>query len=328
MAVVGGGERKGRRSTTESDDGTQSHVRVFYIETDDTADHGDRVVASPIIPSKGEAHPTDRNALVETRNPREIGPGHWEVDVTYNPRDPQDPDPTESNPTRKDPQIRISFQSRLVPLLAEVNGSISFEYLLGGGEFGVLRPASEKPIVNAAGEPFDPPVMRVQSFPIIEITRNETSFNSTQAQKFIDSVNQQHMNIAGFNLPPRCAMMKGISTPGIVWETTETGLQFFYFPVTYTIHVNMETFDIVLLEHGTYYVDASDGDKVKAFLTDEGQPRLGLLKADGDDNTGNDPVFRVVEDAQRKELWSDLRLPTALVSPFADDGGGGDGGAL
>ncbi len=322
MSVTSVGERKGRRSTTEADDGTRSHSRVYYVRTDSDTDHGNTVLASSLLPQKGEAHPTDLLALVNGRTPNEIEKGHWEVDIQYGPRDPQDTDDTERDPTSRESFIRVSFQSMLVPVTADADPAVEFDYMLGAGGVIKLRGGDgSNAVVNAAGEPFDPPVMRRQSFPVLEITEFETVFDAKKAQKFIDSVNVDQITIAGFEIPPRSAFMMGISTPGIRWETIDD-IEFFYFPIVYTIHLNMETFDLLLLEHGTYFIDASDGNKLKAFLTDEGQPRLGLLTEDGDDNTGEKPVYKLMSN-YRQEVWGTLALPKSMLPARAANQFGG-----
>jgi len=319
MAVVTVGERKGRRSTDEGEDGQKTHHRVFYVQTDDNDDHGDVVLAAADVPQKHDVHPTDFAAVVRKRTPRELQKGHWEVDVEYGPRDPREPPDGEGGKTSlliRDPQIAVSFQTTMVPVPGEISDDP--EYQLGAGNAAQIWATG---ITNAAGEPFDPPVMRQVSMPIITITRNEVFFSPSSCLKFVDSVNDNDITVADFEIPARCAKMMGITTPGVQWETFEEQ-QFYFFPVTYTIHVNMETWDVVLLEHGTFYIDASDGDKKKAFLTEEGQPRIGLLTADGDDNTGNDPVFKTLSINKRVE-WGELLLPATMQPTLA--GGGAPG---
>ena len=326
MAVIRVGERKGRRSTTEADDGTQSHQRVFYAETDSDTDYGPVVLDASGIPRKGEQHPEDDQAVVTGRDPHEIEKGHWDIEIDYTPRDPAEPPDSEDGTNkifRLEPTISVSFQAMFVPIDAESEVQGSAWYILGaGGGVSLFRTSG---LTNAAGEAWDPPVMRRQSMPVITITQNFPSFNNEAVLKFVDSVNLSEVTVAGFVLPDRTGMMMGISTPGVQYETIQ-GQRIPYFPVTFTIHVNMETWDIQLLQHGTFYIDASDGDKRKAFLTDEGQPRIGLLTEDGDDNTGNDPVFKILEEATKTEDWVELNLPSTM-RPGNNPGPGINGGA-
>ena len=326
MAVVRVGERKGRRSTTEADDGTKSHQRVFYTETDADTDHGTIVLEASGIPRKGEEHPDDTEAIVTGRTPHEIEKGHWDIEIDYSPRDPGEPPDSEDGTNkifRLEPTIAVSFQAMFVPIDAESEIDGSAWYILGGGGGVTLFRTSG--LTNAAGEAWDPPVMRRQSMPVITITQNYPAFNNEAVLKFVDSVNLHEVTVAGFILHERTGMMMGITTPGVQYETI-LGQRVPYFPVTFTIHVNMETWDIQLMEHGTFYIDASDSNKRKAFLTDEGQPRIGLLTEAGDDNTGNDPIFKVLDKANKQEDWKELGLPETML-PGNNSGPGIQGGA-
>ncbi len=338
MAVVRVGERKGRRGTSEGEDGVRTHQRVFYVKTDSDIDHGDAVLDAPGLPQLNEQHPTDFSYIVMGRIPREIAgaKGQWEVDIEYGQRPPSEPPGSQGGQQKlllRDPQISVGFQNMLVPITGEAVGGEPDSYNPGAG-----RNASRIGLTNAAGEPFDPPAMRQKSSLIITITRSEATFNNDNALRFIDSVNNAAISIAGFDLGERTAKMMGISTPGIAWETFES-VQFFTYPVTYTIHVNVETWDIKLLEHGTYYNDFGDGGKKKAFLTDEGQPRIGLLTEGGDDNGDNPGIFHTVQGFPYKENWGaiDPPLPSTMLPVIAQGGqpgaaagegaGAGDAGA-
>ncbi len=319
MSVVRTGERKGRRSTSEGEDGTQTHQRVFYAKTDADTDYGPTVLAAQGIPKKNDQHPEDFNAIVIGRTPRELQKGHWEVDIEYGQRPPSEPPGSQGGKQSlllRDPQIAISFQNMLVPLSGQTGGAQA-SYISGVG-----RPAGDvwsDGIANSAGEPFDPPVMRQKSQLVISITRHEAAFDNENALRFIDSVNNAAIKIAGFDLGVRTAKMMGLSTPGIAWETFEEQ-QFFTFPVTYTIHVNVETWDIIVLQHGTYYIDASDGNKKKAFLTDEGQPRIGLLTDTGDDNESNPARFKTILGFPYQENWGVLKLPDTMLPKIGQGG--------
>ncbi len=322
MAVVRVGERKGRRATSEGDDGVRTHQRVFYVKTDSDTDHGNVVLAAPGLPQLNEQHPTDFSYIVMGRDPREIpgAKGQWEVDIEYGQRPLSEPPGSQGGQQKlllRDPQISVGFQAMLIPASGESKPGAAINYTVGEGWFG--KNIWTIGLTNAAGEPWDPPVMRQQSMLVITIMRHEAVFDNAEALQFIDTVNDAAVTIAGFDLPARTGKMMGITTPGIAWETFED-VQFFTFPVTYTIHVNAEKWDLRLLEHGTFFIDASDGDKKKAFLTDEGQPRIGLLKADGDDNTGGDPVFKDLPDINKTTDWGALILPTTML-PVIGQGG-------
>ncbi len=311
MAVISVGERKGRRGGGESTQGAQSHTRVYYVHTDGVGDHGDLVLAATGVPEYGQQHPTDLGAYVSGRTPREIGPGHWEVDIAYTTPDPGEPPPgsAEAQTLQLDPKISVGLVTVMKPLTSTAQETYDAA--------NQVQPLLSTGFANAAGEPWDPPMLYRKSLPTLQITRFEPTFSGDIAMQFTDSVNDNEVTIAGFKLNARMGMMMGITTSGFEWQTFG-GQRFIWFPVTYVIHIDWETFDIWALEQGTFFVDASDGDKRKAFLTDEGYPRGGLLTADGDENTDlTTPVFKQYTNTKRQEPWGGLRLPTSIIPASA-----------
>lgn len=108
-------------------------------------------------------------------------------------------------------------------------------------------------IVNSAGVPFNPTIKADDSRPILQLVRNEPTFDLTLAEDFRDTVNQ---NVWwGYN--PRCVKVSNISSTrqfnqdiGFFWETT------------YEFHINENTWDENVLDAGVMQLNGSGSDIV------------------------------------------------------------------
>jgi hypothetical protein len=134
-----------------------------------------------------------------------------------------------------------------------------------------------KGIVNSAGNIYDPPATRRIVTPIVRVTRNETatSFNLARKIKFENSVNLNSWN----GLVARQAFCRLYSAQAMYFTPPTYTLQrTLYWRVTYEFALKFETWDLVLLDAGPYYLSYSGATAYrKPFLTPEGTPYIGLL---------------------------------------------------
>lgn len=104
------------------------------------------------------------------------------------------------------------------------------------------------PIVNSAGDPFDPPVTRRKSTGVLTVVRNERTYNDAIASEYRDSVNEFDF----FDLAPGTVRFSDISA-----ESSYSASIGEYFVVTYEFEHNPEGWDPSVLDRGLRKLNAS-----------------------------------------------------------------------
>lgn len=167
-----------RRGGTD-EAGKNTYTRVWKLEAA-TADWGPRGVTAAFEAATGIARGTsyaigagaeewyeaDANAFAQSIEAVPVSEDgcQWHVTVNYVPIDPQSLIP----PTERD--VKVSWDSEESERIADFD-------------------VDGNPVVNAAGDPFDPPVMVDQSRRILTIERNEADFDDQWVDQFVDKVN-------------------------------------------------------------------------------------------------------------------------------------------
>lgn len=131
-------------------------------------------------------------------------------------------------------------------------------------------------ILTSAGEPFDPPPTNPESRPIVTFTRNQASFYISDKVMFENTVNKEPWS----GLQPRQAWLRSVNATSHVQKSKNVSTpDIFYYRVEYVFALRAETWDLVLLDIGSYYLDYTTGTAVKKTFRVEGtgEPRLGLL---------------------------------------------------
>jgi len=279
----------------------REYSRAFYVQTSQKTDDPNIVKTAVGLPFKWQTYNTETYTDLEavcyerTFTQNAENPLIWDVRCSYSTVavDWKAAVQTQDDPILEPPEIEFSFEQRPKALYGYPDPQQAY---IGGG-----KPAASSGVVNSAGEPFDPPAEIDVSYPVLTISRNEPLFLPAIAVRFQDAVNSDVF----WGVNKHCAKIKGIR--GVRQYKRNKG----YWRVTYQIAFNRETWDLQLLDHGTYYIDASDGDKKKKFKTDapEELPRLGNLTSDGDDG-GSTIRFKVFDKVWREEQFSLLNLPT------------------
>ena len=298
MAIVGiAQEMPEQRRSAFLQNNRRQYFRRYLVRTDSKYD-GPWLVSNAVgLPAPYAQYQTitefDPSARVIRREPTQSPKNWmiWYVDVEYD----TEYERKDGNPFLEPPKIEFDFEPYREPLpgkpVQTVTSYSSNDQTVvthwGGG------------ITNSAGEPFNPPPEREAARPVVTFTRNEPAFSTAIAIMFIDSVNRDAWN----NLEPRQALLKGIKAHLEVRKTTTFGQQDIpYFPVTYTFALKRETWDLQILNIGSYYlaqaaVFDADGNvtNAPAKLTDtddSGAKKQVLLKADGTKVTDGIPTFR------------------------------------
>lgn len=169
-----------------------------------------------------------------------------------------------------------------------------------------------KPLQSSAGEIFVPPPMTDESKLILTITRNEdintpVLLTSTLFQKAVNLDVFWGLNPGQVKCQCITAQRQNKQLPD--------GDVFPYLRVTYLFHAK-DTWDIQLLDKGSYYKfrkTAMDPFTKQKFMTDDGQPRDGLLDGFGQKLAdGAAPVFLTVWPNKRL-AFSALNLPQSFA---------------
>lgn len=148
-----------RTFTVEFDNGDDPVVRPFLARTatDDTT----------TVPAMWASHPYGIWLFVNSKDIKIIGPFLIEVTVNYECTvDAETGLPV--SPLMEPPKISFSSVGTNDPIDTDSEGL---------------------PIVNSAGESFDPPITMDHSDTVLRITRNEKTFSDTFAAEFRDAVN-------------------------------------------------------------------------------------------------------------------------------------------
>lgn len=117
------------------------------------------------------------------------------------------------------------------------------EWDLNAYERTVDQDTAGDAILNTAGDPFDPPVMRDDSRPVLTIVKNEADFDPSLTYEYRDTVNLYTF----FGAPPRTVKLKSRKGRKIKDSRVSGGS---YWQVTYVFEFDAATFDKVILNAG------------------------------------------------------------------------------
>jgi hypothetical protein len=324
MAVVGfATEFPGIRGANLQNNRRQ-RFRSFKVICDSVYDGPDTALAAPGLPLPYTSYETntetDENCVVVDRQADQDKklPTLFRVDVTYDTQYER----LDDNPFADPVKLDFSFETFQEPL-----AGVPVTTYLGTQANSQVSSASSDPnanqilkwgagVTNSAGEPFNPPAERESSRPIVTFTRNEPAFSLATAVKFVNSVNAS----AWSGLEPRQAMCKGISASFQYRKFNTVGKpDIGYFETKYIFAIKRETWDLALLNIGTYSLTTAATFDDMGRLTNNppvakvpsmlaGRPTPVLLKADGTKlAAGAVPTFRIFRVAPERE-FSELNI--------------------
>lgn len=283
MSVVGFARERYASGGEIGTDGVRTYRREFIVEVDSKYDKAQVVLSAPGLPQRYFPYitlvETDYYALctrLAASRLSEKSAFHWLVEADYSTQQgDEDKDREVDNPLAEPAEVSVSFETYREP----VTGVPDDQYADDDNGFAGKM---VKGILNSAGEPFDPPAERDVARPILTITRNEAFFNTQLVIAYTNAVNSDMF----FGSKPRTARM---AIDG--HRQFKSGLKFWR--VTYTITFKPETWDLQLLDHGSYYFD--DDAKKQFFHDEDGNRITGLLNGNpalGDKLPANaDPKF-------------------------------------
>lgn len=306
MAVTLRGERNsGRQRTAAPDEIT--YQRVFVVESD-----ADNVGAREVsfcsgLPFLGYAYVTENEndplvrcinrsaSLIDERNRR-----LWEVTVNYSSKheqqDPENEQGEEELLELQPPEVSLTFTRKT----RAIGGQAT---LLD--RYGVVANNAFGGVTTSAGEPFDPPAEEEIFLPVLTVARNEIQPNFALWNDYSNSVN----SVGFLGAPPRTVRLA-------IEARKQRGKGINYYRVSYVCEFDDLTWDLQLLDIGSWYLEAGAGGVIerKYFLTEDDppQPRLGLLNGLGIPlEEGGEPVFRRFKRRKERDLNA-LQLQAAI----------------
>jgi hypothetical protein len=251
------------RSVSCSIQGQNPTYEINYqVETN--ANEGPKTVRDHVIAALGGlgaafsyGADSDPNAFLNSVNVRQVSDdgATWEATASYSANE------NNNNPFVLEPEISIDWQLYDIALDRDVAGTA---------------------IRNSAGDPFNDPLYRQKSYPIIKATLFEQTYPLTTAFALADTLNDSEWNgmASGTVLAKAPRSVRVSTVSGYAWQTS---YEFYYQP---------DGWNASVLDNGFHYLDSS-GERRKILVDDE--PTSQPLPLDGDGNllspTGV-PVYR------------------------------------
>jgi hypothetical protein len=151
-----------------------------------------------------------------------------------------------------------------------------------------------KGIVNAAGDPFDPPATRLNYLPVVRFIRNEATFDAVKAITYGNTLNKTMWN----GLYAKQVWLKPIEATHEVQSADGLDApEILYWRVRYTFVLKAQGWDLCLLNIGPNYLNQPATSKptdtnpatgqpygaypLKIPFLRDGHPYMDLLKKDG-----------------------------------------------
>jgi len=177
------------------------------------------------------------------------------------------------------------------------------------------------PIVNSAGQPFDPPLTEPRRTLVGTVTYNSETFNPIEAEQFQESVNDAPAIIGNITVLER--MAKIIEFVGE--EQEFEGIDFFAVTIKVQLNTNQtikkveggddivvaQGWDREVLDQGLFELTTADPPKLVRMSTDDGEQVTEPIKLNGEgkklDPQTADPIFLAFKTNRQKD-FSGLRL--------------------
>lgn len=255
--------------------GERTYTRTFRVETT-SPETGPRAVIAALGVAKGttyayglEADPGAVCLSIDVSPSSDDGCS-WQATVQYGPWPASGP--VAENPLLQPPDISFSHREFEVP---------------------VERDRLGNPIVNSAGDMFNPTATRDDSRLLISIARNEATAPLALMAAIRNTVNQSEVVIPGIGtFAPRT--LKAIAPQATLsWHPDVPG--FAYWKVTYQFEVNTDEvfasdgttliaqgWDTVLLDVGFRYLEEDDEVFTRKLVMVDGEPAQDPVPLDGE----------------------------------------------
>lgn len=229
MAVVKVTEHFDGRGSTETQNSEKTFRRVFTVHSDVMDEKvelirraTDLLGTGIIIPLVGDEHPEDSDSLCIRVEPsqRTDSPWLWTVTADYSSfADPDFADPIARRP-------RVTFGQIETQRAMERADRLKADDPAGADPLQVAE--ADSPVVNSAGDPFDPPVMADRYLTVLTVRRNERVYPRALRKQFVGKINRTPW----YSFPAFTVKCVAITADE---PKTENGV--FYWPCTYVFHI-------------------------------------------------------------------------------------------
>ena len=235
---------------------SRNHRRGFTVAFD-TSSPSNAIQArlATGIPQRGQSHPNDPYAVVMSIDSEPLSPVLYNVTVSYSVK--SGGTSGEDSPLDEPWEISLTWASTNEQVDTDIEGN---------------------PIENVNGEPFDPPLTMDVDDPVLQITRNQPSFDFTQAWRYRNAINSDSF----YGANPGEARMAPITAQRIV-EGSLT-----YWRATYQIRFRLGTDNLGgsekawqrrLLNQGfKEKVDRDGATYIERVLDGQGNPVMEPIK--------------------------------------------------
>lgn len=291
------GENMARRSSISKDNMTAT--REFTVISTSQTEYGPSIVA--VVPvSYKSGHPAYAGLFAMFFDPKQDRKCWWKWTVTVKYvrlESSQNQDPTENpfeSPLDREPETSVDTQTIMVAARGETDS--------GGNLI--------KAIATSAGEPYDPPPEEELEIQLIFITRWELpSFSMTTYYQYQNAVNLTSFTFGDLTINEGYAKIRIRIGKKEYWVSPDDGTTIPYRQYDYILAVSPLSWDIELLDWGSYYINGSG--QIVRFLDDsDGAREFGLLDGSGGKLALGDPgVYNKWKNKVRVE-FSTLSLPT------------------
>lgn len=253
---------------------SRSARQVWLVEMDTRSGPGAAIAAvdpndsSLAIPALGSLYSAgDLSLVCQSRTAKELpdsGGYAFDVDVEFSTEgdDPEE----EEDPVERPAQIQWGF--------------VSFTET-------AYEDAAGDPILNSAGDPFDPSIERTYNDPAVTITYNADDFDPSVAIAYQDAVNSDQFTVAGKTIEAGLAKMHSIQATRL-YEAGST-----FWQIDIVIYFRKDGWVRKVLDQG--FQELTNGERPPRPIKDsEGNPLMMPAKLDGSGAAlaeGADPVY-------------------------------------
>jgi hypothetical protein len=245
----------------------RNYSRVYRVRQDNLTD--DEHTLQAFMATQGfvpnSPHPSDpgsRVVLITGQTVASYRDGEvkgllWDVTVSYGPWNPLE-HTADGDPTHQPVRFEIEQITVEVPLYAALDGN---------------------PIVNAAGDPFDPPLTDEVTEFLVTCYRNEETIDIFS---LLSLTGKGQVNAAPWNgFPAKTVKVLPVKIPQAQWSQEGQKL---YYPMVYQFHVRLEGWTRKVINQGMNELYTSGGTTKRRPIVDAYGAKVSdpaLLDADG-----------------------------------------------